>query len=163
MRTNSRFTLFAAVALKFAASYVIVTAYLVKPRGVAPFIRFLNMLHLTMPLVHLPAFSFLCVSNLSIFFANPEAVSTCVSFASSPSRLAAFWPYQIWVCPDCSGFILLFLGGSFRHPLSRLISLARHTKTCLLSSLADANIPHYIYSLQIINSVRNTHYFNNPY
>jgi len=153
LRINSRFTLFAAVALKIAADYVIVAAYLVQPREVSPFVRFLKLPHLAMLLFLSPGFSFLGGSTLSGFLADLESASTCASAFSSPFPLAGSRLDRIWIGPDCSGFVLLLSGGSFRRWLALSLSRARRTKTCLLSSPAEANVQHYCYTIQLSDSL----------
>jgi len=163
LRTNSRLTPFAAVALKFAAGYVIVAAYLVQPREASPFFRSLKLRHLAMLLFLSPGFSVLGGSTLSGFLADLESASTCASAFSSPFPLAGSRLDRIWISPDCSGFVLLLSGGAFRRWLALLPSLARRTKSCLLSSPAKANVQQYCYIIQLSDSPLNSHCINNSY
>jgi len=127
--------------LKSAASYVIVTAYLVPPRGTFPFCRFLKLFRFaTKPFLHpVLAFSTFCSCELP---ADPEKL--CLrSVSSSAVTLAGSRLDRNRTGPDCSGIILFLSGGSFLRQLSPSLSLARLTKTCLLSSPAETNVHYY--------------------
>lgn len=155
MQMHPRFTLFSAVALKFAAGYVIRLLTQFRPEGPPLSSGF----HPRFPLRFLsssnPALIFrLIVAVLTNVLSEVRSDSACASSFRAPVSLARFRFGWVWFLPVA----LLFPFPSFRSvPTSfRLLFcpsfLPWLIKTCVLSSPAGANIRRYILPAQIFYS-----------
>lgn len=146
MRIFARFTFFAAVALKLAASCVILLFTWFRPVRLSLSSGFCSGFLLRFCFSLNPVLMrFLVVVSLASSLSEFESTSTCVSASSCPSPFFKFPSGPVWIP---LAFLPSLSCGQFQFPLAIPASLSGLIKTCPLSSLAKTNVHFNILSKQ---------------